>query len=138
MLRENFKSSSSSSRASVQTTTIYRGVNENHEGYSNATNGTAIPRGGSATAAEHNQGNTLSPFTSWTTNPDVAENFALRPKGSGVVMEATVPVSSTTFSPSVKDVYLKQSPGVKVNESEVLMQGPVTGAKVTPVTPAND
>ncbi|RKR84190.1 hypothetical protein BDD43_4417 [Mucilaginibacter gracilis] len=37
----------------------------------------------------------------------------------------------------LKDFYLKQSPGVKVNESEVLMKGTVSGAKTTTVTPQN-
>ena len=48
-------------------------------------------------------------------------------------MQINVPESSTTASPSLKSVYLKQSPGVKVNESEVLMKGPVKDAKSTPV-----
>jgi hypothetical protein len=115
------------------TVTLYRGVNESHPGFENATNGTAVPRGGNATPDEHNAGNTNSDFTSWTTNPDVATNFALRPGGSGVVMETTVQASSTVASPSAANVNLLQSPGTVVNESEVLLKGPVTGAKVTPV-----
>jgi RHS repeat-associated protein len=109
--------------------TLFRGVNESHPGFANASEGVAIPRGGSATAAEHNLGNTQSAFTSWTTNPEVATNYALRPDGSGLVLEITVPRSSTFSSPSVKNVVLKQS-GQYVNESEVLMQGTVTGAKI--------
>jgi RHS repeat-associated protein len=125
----------SGGKASVATesTTLYRGVNESHPGYSNAVDGVATPRGGTATVAEHNAGNTASPYTSWTTNPEVATNFALRPNGSGVVMELDVPAGSTTASPSAKSVYLKQAPGVKVNEAEVLMRGTVTGAKVKKV-----
>jgi len=119
--------------ATSEMTTLYRGVNEAHPGFAAANEGTAVARGGAATAAEHNAGNTASPYTSWTTDPNVANNFALRPNGSGVVMEIEVPAGSTTASPSLKDVYLKQSPGVKVNEAEVLMKGTVTGAKVKKV-----
>lgn len=115
------------------TMTLYRGVNETHPGFSNATEGVVLPRGGEATAAQHNAGNTNSPFTSWTTNPAVAENFALRPKGSGVVLETEVSTSNVVKSPSAKEVYLKQSPGVKVNEAEVLLKGEVSGAKVKKV-----
>ncbi|TGD56537.1 DUF6443 domain-containing protein [Flavobacterium humi] len=114
------------------TTTLYRGVNTTSPAFENATQGTAVPRGGTATAAEHNAGNTNSEFTSWSTNPEVAKNFALRTSGEGVIMETTVPTSSTVASPSVKNVNLIQGGGV-VNESEVLLKGNVSGATVTPV-----
>lgn len=117
--------------AATETTTLFRGVNEGHPGFAAANEGTAVARGGAASAAEHNAGNTASNFTSWTTNPAVAENYALRPGGFGVVMEVEVPVSSTTASPSLKNVLLKQGGGV-VNESEVLLRN-VTGAKVKKV-----
>ncbi len=119
--------------AAEATTTLYRGVNEAHPGFENATNGVAEPIGGNASAAAHNAGNTASPFTSWTTNPDVATNFALRPGGSGVMMEVTVPASSTVASPSSANVNLIQSPGTVVNESEVLLKGTVShsGASMT-------
>lgn len=73
-----------------------------------------------------------SPYTSWTTNPAVAENFALRPNGSGVVLETTVPISRTVASPNLKQVVLIQN-GQIVSESEVLLQSIVTGARVTRV-----
>jgi hypothetical protein len=114
-------------------TTLYRGVNESHPGFANASEGVAVARGGAATAAEHNAGNTASNFTSWTTDPSVATNYALRPNGAGVMMEVTVPQSSTVGSPSLKSVNLLQSPGTVVNESEVLLRGTVSGAKVKPV-----
>ncbi len=91
-----------------------------------------LPRGGNATPAEHNSGNTNSQYTSWSTDPEVATNYALRPNGGGVVLTKTVPESLTIVSPSIKDVLLKQS-GKVVNESEVLLKGPVTGATVTEV-----
>lgn len=115
--------------AEGSTQTLYRGVNSTSPAYENATQGTAVPKGGTATAAEHNMGNTNSNYTSWTTNPEVAKNYALRTSGEGVIMEIEVPTSSTVTSPSVKSVNLKQSPGTIVNESEVLMKGTVTGAK---------
>jgi RHS repeat-associated protein len=118
----------------AESITLYRGVNESHPGFSNAVDGVVAPRGGLATAAEHNAGNTASNFTSWTTNPDVAKNYALRPNGSGVTLEVTVPTSSTVASPSLLNIQLRGTKTV-VNESEVLLRGRTTGAKVTPVQP---
>jgi RHS repeat-associated protein len=111
---------------------LYRGVNESHAGFDDAINGVAKAKGGTASAAEHNAGNTNSPFISFTTDPDVAKNFALRPSGNGVVLEVTVPKSTLIKSPSAKDVVLKQS-GKVVNESEVLLKEKVKGATVTEV-----
>lgn len=91
---------------------MYRGVNSTSPAYENATEGTAVPRGGTASPAEHNQGNTNSEFTSWTTNPEVAKNYALRTSGEGVIMETSVPISSTVASPSAKSVNLVQGGGV--------------------------
>ncbi len=113
----------------AETITLYRGVNESHAGFGNATKGTAVPKGGNATAAQHNAGNTASKYSSWTTNKDVAINYAKRPSGNGVVMSKTVKSSSVVKSPSAKNVVLKQS-GKKVNESEVLLKGKVKNAKV--------
>jgi hypothetical protein len=113
-----------------ETMTLFRGVNENHTGYGVALEGTALPRGGSASPLEHNLGNTESEFTSWTTNREVAVNYALRPKGTGVVLQTTVPNSSTTPSPSLKNVLLKQS-GHVVNETEVLLKGAIYGTTIT-------
>lgn len=48
-------------------------------------------------------------------------------------MEIEVSAGSTIASSSLKDIYLKQSPGVKVNEAEILMKGTVTGAKAKKV-----
>ena len=112
--------------------TLYRGVNSTSPAYENATQGTAIPKGGNATAVEHNGGNTNSPFTSWTTNPEVDKNYALRTSGEGVIMEAEVPISQTVKSPSAKDVVLKQGGGM-VNEAEVLVKGTFWGVTVTPI-----
>jgi hypothetical protein len=50
-------------------------------------------------------------------------------------METTVPVNQTVNSPNLKSVNLKQNPGKIVTEGEVLLQGPVKGARVNWVTP---
>jgi RHS repeat-associated protein len=123
----------SATQGEMSHVTIYRGVNESSPGYSNAIEGKVVPKGGTATPVEHNMGNTNSNYTSWTTNPEVAKNYALRPSGQGVVLEATVPKAATTVSPSLKSVNLIQSPGTIVNESEVLMKGIMTAGKALKV-----
>jgi hypothetical protein len=115
--------------ASEETMTLHRGVNESSPAFANATNGVVVPRGGTATAAEHNAGNTQSLFTSWTPNVEVAQNYALRPSGNGVVLSTTVPKTSIVPSPSLKNVVLKPS-GKYVNEQEVLLKGTIKGCKV--------
>ncbi|MFH7000144.1 hypothetical protein ACHRVZ_19670 [Flavobacterium sp. FlaQc-57] len=107
-------------------------MNSTSPAFENAVQGTATPKGGIATAVEHNGGNTNSNFTSWTTNPEVAKNYALRTSGDGVMMEMQVPNSQIVTSPSVKNVVLKQGGGM-VNESEFLVKGSISGATVTPI-----
>src|SRR5512145_627392 len=117
--------------------TIFRGVNENHVAYEQALNGNAIPSKRwwhiftrESTPYEHNAvsgGTRNSPYTSWSTDPEVAMNFALRPKGSGVVLTITVPKAKLVPSPNLKEVLLIQS-GRVVSESEVLIKGIVKGA----------
>lgn len=121
-------------RTAEKTITLYRGVNENHALFEQQSTGVVTPNRRwfhfgrrSATALEHNTvaGATLdSPYTSWTTNEEVAVNFALRPNGGGTVLTAEVPLSSTVTSPNLKEVLLKQGGGV-VSESEVLVRGVV-------------
>ena len=113
-----------------KTVKVFRGVNQSHPGFQNALDGKVIPRGGKANPVQHNLGNTKSNFTSWTTDVRVAQNYALRPRGSGVVLQKNVPTKRLVNSPSIKNVNLKQSPGTVVNESEVLIRGPVSGAQV--------
>ncbi|OHT43947.1 DUF6443 domain-containing protein [Flavobacterium tructae] len=114
-------------------TTLYRGVNSTSPAYENATQGIAKPRGGNATALEHNTVTTESNYTSWTANPDVAENFALRTSGEGVVLTADIPNSQLVKSPNTKSVNLVQAPGTVVSESETLAKGIVKGASVKTV-----
>jgi len=114
--------------AESATVTLYRGVNESHVAYEDAQAGVVRPNGGTATPLEHNTvpGATLnSPYTSWTTNPAVARNFATRPSGQGVVIKAEVPVSQTVPSPGSFEVKLPG--GSVVPENEVLVTGTVKG-----------
>ncbi|CAM3049637.1 hypothetical protein DRF59_16305 [Chryseobacterium flavum] len=117
----------------AETTTLHRGVNSTSPAYSQAVEGTATPRGGNATPLEHNTVTTESNYTSWTTNPAVAENFALRTSREGVVLTADIPNSQLVQSPNLKSVNLVQSPGTIVSESETLVKGTVTGADVKKV-----
>lgn len=97
-------------------TSLYRGVATHHPGYEDAVQGVARPRGGPASALEHNLGDTRSEFTSWTTDPEVARGFA----GNGVVLR--VPMSSVRGQ-------VVRSPDY-FGESEVLLRGPVHGGEV--------
>ncbi|WP_312847245.1 RHS repeat-associated core domain-containing protein [Chitinophaga polysaccharea] len=119
-----------------ETVTLYRGMNESHVGYKNELKGITKANGGAATPLEHNAVSTLnSSFTSWTTDYEVALNYALRPKGKGVVLKIKVPKSITVESPNTKIIKLKQAApeAPAVSESEVLMKGTVKGAKVEKV-----
>jgi hypothetical protein len=113
--------------------TLFRGVNESSPGFENAKNGVAKPRGGNANPYEHNTKTTESPYTSWTTDIEVAENFAMRPSGKGVVLQKSVLKSNTVNSPNTKAVLLKGK-GKVVSESEVLLKGVVRGASVKEVS----
>lgn len=90
------------------------------------------------TPFEHNtiQEATLSSvFTSWTVNPAVAENYALRDTNlentisTGVVLQAEIPISRTFPSP---DAFSIQHPITRaiLPEQEILVRGVVRGAKV--------
>ena len=105
--------------------TLYRGVDALHPGYSNALNGIANPISGSASATEHVfLGNTASGLTSWTSEYTVAEGFATRESGAGVILSNAFPRSALIPSPGN---------AVGLGESEFLFRGPVTGAGVIPV-----
>ena len=126
----------STSAAAEETVTLYRGLNQSHVAYQQALKGNSIPARSwwqfwkrAATPLEHNTKSTLSSdYTSWTTDPDVAINYALRPNGSGVVMTIEAPKACTVASPNLKQVALIHKPGVIVSESEVLLKGVVKGA----------
>jgi len=119
------------------TITLYRGVNQSNANFAQQSTGVVSANRGwwqfwkpVSTPLEHNiapGGTIFSPYTSWTTNPAVAENFALRPGGSGVVITVQVPSSRIIISPNIKTVILIQGGG-EVSESEVLLQGTVKGS----------
>ena len=107
---------------------VYRGVNSTSPAFAAAENGVVKSRGGilgHSDALTHNtgvNGTANSKMTSWTTNPEVAKNFALRTSGNGVVLSQQVPASSLITSPNLKTVNLIQGGG-RVSESEVLLRG---------------
>jgi RHS repeat-associated protein len=109
-------------KSGERTVLLHRGVPEGHPGYEAATLGNAYPRGGNATALEHNMGDTQSQFTSWTRTWSVAESAALNSyfgeTGRGVVLTARIPLSRIVKSEDVHE------------EDEVLVRGPVIGASV--------
>jgi hypothetical protein len=121
------------------TVTLCRGVNEGAgAGFELAEQGIVQPNRRwwqfwkpSASPLEHNvgAGGTLnSPYTSWTTDFSVAENFALLPETSsrGVIVVVEVPASRVIQSPNLMQVYLHQS-GRIASESEVLIRGTIKG-----------
>ncbi len=63
--------------------TVYRGIAYGHPGYDNALKGIAEPRGGTNNLASHTGGQTNSPYTSWTTDRMVAQDFAMNGNGVG-------------------------------------------------------
>ena len=101
----------------------YRGVAEGHIYYQDALRGIARPRGGSATVAQHNRGNTRSEYTSWTTSYSIALRKALESDltGQGIVLQTDFSETEIIASP---DVYA---------ESEVFIRGLVTDALVIKV-----
>lgn len=119
--------------------TIYRGVNSSNVGYAEALEGMVSPNRpwwkfwvSPSTPFEHNavpNGTLNSPYTSWTSDYDVALNFATRPGGNGVVLEATVPRSQIVQSPNTKQV-LVSGRGL-ISEAEVLVENTVQSAKIT-------
>jgi len=123
--------------ASKTTITLYRGVNKSNFNFAAQATGLVKPNRRwwqfwktASSPLEHNVGlggTVKSSYTSWTTDPRVAENFALRPGNTpGVVITAEVPFSRIVVSPNLKEVVLPWGGGV-VPESEVLVKGVVRG-----------
>jgi RHS repeat-associated protein len=109
--------------AGEQGPTLFRGVASNSPAYEDALNGTAIPRGGPATMIDHIAGDTDSPFTSWTSDYDIAlgratDNFSI----PGVVLTNEFQAGTAVPIPANLEAFF--------GESEYLTQEPVTGATV--------
>jgi len=103
--------------------TLYRGVYVGHPDHENALKGMAVPRGGTATAKQHNEGNNESIYTSWSIYRGVAEKFGGRKGPGGIVLVKSFHISETV--PSID----------KFQQGEVLIPGVVTGAAVEEATP---
>ncbi|WP_235883971.1 putative T7SS-secreted protein [Saccharopolyspora elongata] len=102
---------------------LYRGVPYGHPGYEDALNGRALPWGGHTDPGLHNGGDTRSEFTSWTTDLDgVARDAAGDGNGPGVVLRIPNADAPGYTRVESQDIY---------GESEVLIQGPVSGAEVS-------
>jgi len=97
---------------------LFRGIGEGHPGFDDALRGVARPRGGFSSALLHNLGDTRSPFTSWTTDADVARRFAGE---RGLLLRIpNGPGGGYRMVPS-PDLF---------GESEILIEGTVRGAEV--------
>jgi hypothetical protein len=107
-------------------TKLYRGVSDGHPAAADAAQGTARPRGGHSNPDKHNDGDTESIFTSWTTDESVATTHADKYRGEG----------GTVLSKEIPNDRLVRSPD-NHTESEVLVVGDVTGADTRRV-PSSD
>jgi RHS repeat-associated protein len=96
---------------------LFRGLTVGDDGYELATRGIVLPPGGHSDPDAHNEGDTQSVFTAWTTSKDLAEHYALD-RGHGVVLDEWFPLSRLVRSPD------------RHKESEVLVIGAVVGANV--------
>lgn len=105
----------------VQRVRCYRGVAKYNPQYQDALQGNANPRGGSASPADHNDGDTRSEYTSWTLSYRIALEKATDQElgGKGIILQKDFDAVRLIPSP---DAYL---------ESEVFVWGPITGALVT-------
>merc|ERR1712113_458653 len=98
--------------------TLYRGINSSGGGaYNNALKGVVKPRGGifgHTNVLKHNtglNGTVNSAMTSWTTNIDVALNYAYRGTiKDGVLLKIRVPNTQIIKSVNLKSVNLIHKP----------------------------
>jgi RHS repeat-associated protein len=106
--------------AAEEGTPIFRGVAEGHNAYDDALQGVARPGDplGHSDRALHNRGFTYnSRLTSWSTDPEVAQQFAGK---NGVVLRTTIEELQS------RGINVLQSPDL-FGESEVLVEGIVRG-----------
>jgi hypothetical protein len=114
---------------------LYRGVASQSPHHREALNfGTCTPKGrdtGHGIPGRHSGGDTNSAFTSWTTARSVAEGYARSsPQGAGVVLEIE-------FASKVAPKNTYHYVGERLGEDEYLIEGVISGVRVTPIrTPA--
>ena len=82
--------------------------------------GKANPIGGHSDPELHSFGDNMSEFTSWTTDPDVANYFANRYGSGGVVLHQKVPQSQL----------IQSDHSLQLSEAEFLRRGAIEGANV--------
>lgn len=101
------------------TITLYRGVRPDmrYSQFRDAMRGIVRPIGGHSDPLAHQQGDTASIFTSWTTDFATARIFASMGDATGIVLKAEVPVSMTRVGP------------IDLGEHERLVVGVVDWAK---------
>ncbi|WP_055493841.1 RHS repeat-associated core domain-containing protein [Streptomyces sp. TP-A0356] len=107
---------------------LYRGVSIASPAYDDAAQGIAKPRGGSASMEQHHDGNTNSPYTSWSTSKQTALSYARgaaegRSDLPGVILQVKLPLGQPVYPAIMFSTELWES-----NES--LVEGLVQGAKV--------
>lgn len=101
---------------------LYRGLSGDHPQLKTyLETGEVVPRGGSASVYEHVMGNTQSNYTSWSTNIEVAKEFA-GPNG-------TILTVNTADIPNTIIPTYEWSP---FDEFEILIEGIIKGAKPIP------
>ncbi|MFG1892294.1 polymorphic toxin-type HINT domain-containing protein [Micromonospora sp. NPDC049051] len=97
---------------------FFRGVDEHHRSYATQHGGTVAPVGGHNDPVRHNDNDTDSVFTSWTSNRSTAERHAKLLSGRGAVLM----VRRGTTGPIIDMAFMDLD---KWGESEVLIQGVV-------------
>jgi len=107
---------------------LFRGVHARHPALAEALRGRAVPGDirGRVTPEEHNRGDVsdVSPYTSWTTERDVAEYHARSFGPGGVILILS------SAGPEPNDAWAwERSPDI-FEEQEILLRGPRSGATV--------
>ncbi|PCJ54346.1 MAG: hypothetical protein COA79_22045, partial [Planctomycetota bacterium] len=119
-------------------TKLYRGLNQSNVAFEKGLKGIVSPNRKwwqfwkpKVTAAQHNAGQTInSSLTSWTPEKAVAEAFAKKGGGKGVVIEADISISHQVVSPNKFGTIIKEKGKMDkhLSESEVLIKGNVKGS----------
>jgi len=107
---------------------LYRGVHAGHPARASALNGVVVPGdiNGTVSPMEHNieDQSELSPYTSWTSNIDVARGFANSAGPGGVLLRVS------TGSPGSRDAWSWEYSPDEWGEDEMLLRGVRIDAEV--------